>query len=44
MEARDEWLEKVWPNLREKYEPENVWNTDETGLQFRDEQKSLSVH
>ena len=38
-EARDKWLTDTWPNLRKKYEGKDIWNTDETGLFYRDAQK-----
>ena len=35
VEARDNWLTDVWPQFRDKYEPCDIWNTDETGLYYR---------
>lgn len=31
----NDWLTTVWPNLRDGYKDEDIFNTDETGLFFR---------
>lgn len=33
--ALEEWLEKVWPELRENYCDEDIFNADETGLFYK---------
>lgn len=32
--ARDELLETVWPQRKEEYPPEDIWNADESGFFF----------
>ena len=33
--SRDKWLDEIWPRLMENYDPDQIWNADETGLYFR---------
>ena len=35
MPAAEKWLEEKWPEIREEYDPEDIWNGDETGLFYR---------
>lgn len=35
METVHDWLENKWPNIRENYEDNNIFNADETGLFFK---------
>ena len=32
IKSKEQWLEKVWPEISKNYSPENIWNCDETGL------------
>lgn len=41
LESREKWLTDVWPKLQSEYEPQDIWNADESGLNYRDAQKSL---
>ena len=34
LEAALEWLEKRWPELREKYGHDDIFNCDETAVSF----------
>ena len=34
-QARTDWLKDIWPALHKKYEEEDIFNCDETGLFFR---------
>lgn len=33
--AAETWLREVWPKLCEEYQPEQIYNADETGLYYR---------
>ncbi len=35
VESKEQWLEKVWPEISKNYSPESIWNCDETALYFR---------
>ena len=35
LDAALEWLEKRWPELREKYDLDDIFNCDETAVFFR---------
>ena len=35
VEAAEEWISTVLPQLLQEYEPEDIYNADETGLYYR---------
>ncbi|CAH0718928.1 unnamed protein product, partial [Brenthis ino] len=35
MNVTNNWISTVWPNLKMKYSPEDIFNADETGLFFK---------
>lgn len=35
MNVTNDWINKVWPKLRDKYSPSDIFNADETGLFFK---------
>lgn len=35
MNVTNNWISTVWPKLKIKYSPEDIFNTDETGLFFK---------
>lgn len=35
MNVTDKWISTVWPKLKMKYSPKDIFNADETGLFFK---------
>lgn len=33
--AANAWLENVWPDIRQNYDPDDIYNADESGLMFK---------
>ena len=33
--SHDLWIDRVWPELRQAYADEDIWNTDESGIYIR---------
>ena len=33
--SREHWMENVWPGLKQRYDTNQIWNADESGVYIR---------